>query len=63
MNDSEEILIKYWWFEWKVAEIDGDLKYAGFCKEQYRCLVMDSLKRPYKQYEEALKAYPPIWLN
>ena len=56
-------MIEFYRYEWKVAEKEGNTAYAENCKEQYRLLVMESLKRPYKQHIEKLKAYPPIWLN
>ena len=56
-------MIEFYRNEWKIAEKEGNTEYAENCKKQYRLLVMESLKRPYKQYVEKLKEYPPIWLN
>lgn len=49
--------------KWKLAEKEGNLKYAKACKEKYREAVMESLKKPYKQFEERLKMFPMISLN
>lgn len=54
---------KFYYKEWKVAEAEGNLEYAAECKEEYRRLVIKSLERPYLQFLEELKAFPPIYLN
>jgi len=53
----------FYWFEWKLAEEKGNTSWAKACKEQYRLLVMESLKRPYLEHHEALKVFPPININ
>lgn len=49
--------------EWKNAKKEGNYQYAEWCKEKYREIIMNSLKRPYKKYVPKLKAFPPLWLN
>jgi len=55
----------FYYKEWKNAEKEGNDHYAILCRLKYLCLVKDEyiLRTPHKQYIDALKAYPPIYLN
>jgi len=55
--------IDFYRIEWKLAEKRGDIEYSNTCKEMFRMLLMESLKRPYRQYEEKLKQFPMLSLN
>ena len=55
--------IKFWNYEWRVAEKEGNIEYAIACKEEYRIHVIESLKRPWNQHEEKLKQFPILMLN
>lgn len=61
MTESE--LRDVYYRGWKVAEKEGYTKLSKAYEELYRGLLMKSLQRPYKQYIDELKAYPPIYLN
>lgn len=54
---------KYYYIEWKTAEMDGNLRIAEYYKEMYRKTVMDSLDKPYRWYIKKLKQFPTIYLN
>lgn len=56
---------KFYCIEWKRAEKEGNLVFAEACKQIYRSVVMERIKRerPYNEYLERLKKYPPIYLN
>ena len=53
----------YFYKQWKHAEKEGHEAISKVFKEKYRSIVMEELNRPYRQYVEALKQYPTIYLN
>lgn len=55
--------IKFYYHEWKTAEKEGNKTYALKCKKAYRDLVLKSLEKPYRYFNEKLKAFPAIILN
>ena len=54
---------KYYYIEWKTAEMDGNLRIAEYYKEMYRTSVMDSEIKSYNWYVKKLKQFPIIYLN
>jgi len=60
-----ESKIDYWYVEWKEDEKDGNIKLAETCKQKYKQLVMDYIKKrsPYLLFIEKLEYLPPINLN
>jgi len=54
---------KFYYREWKEAEVSGNVKYANACKDKYRDIVIESLKKPYNMYIQELKQFPMIYLN
>lgn len=49
--------------EWKTAEKEQNEGYALLCKEIYRELTMESMKKPYNYINDKLKMFPIIYLN
>ena len=53
----------YWYEEWQEAKKDGKTQWAITCKEKYKQIIIESLKKPYNLYIEKLKQYPMFYLN
>ena len=59
-----DIAKKYWYGEWKRAEKAGQHEWAKVCKNKYKEIVLNNLrKEPSIYYVEASKAFPIIYLN
>lgn len=53
----------YWYEEWQHAKRYGKIRWAATCKNMYKEIVIESLKKPYNMYFECLKQFPMIYLN
>jgi len=55
-------IIKEYYYKWQLS-IKDDPYMTDYYKEKYRTMVLKSLERPYRLWDERLKMYPTIILN
>ncbi len=59
----EQIIEKFYYIEWKLAEKDNNDAYAQQLKEYYRSLVMKRLVKKHNEFYDKLKMFPIINMN